>query len=702
MFKRFLVSAFVLFVIVMSGANAATITVNTDQHNNTVGDNTITLVEAIMLVNSAKFASGEMVRSYGDLSAAEQALCSGDPALEPDGPHTIAFDFSGTGEFRITVSTETVFSWGTGFPPIVADNVTIDGFTAAGSAPNSNPISSMNNAIVKVIIDARSGAASNYPVGRLGSNHLKCIFSTYGENTVFRGLSILGGQADGETDKNIAIGYGSRMINSVQCDALGGWVQGCFIGVDPDGLLDDLDDTQNGRVRRGVYYQFDGAGWPEENSLEQAPRGSEQGPTIGTNGDGNNDRGEFNIIWAEEYPVDLWVCYGARISGNHLCLKRDGSVRNNMASEGCLRVAHSHGWVFGTDGDGVSDENEANYFAFNDASSTADDFKLIRGFHWDAWGGIGGCMYGVFAGNVIGQDIYGQGGSMVCDFHYDMGPRMIRFGTNNDGVSDELEGNIIANISRWDTGPLEYAGRLHSSIWPGDDRIPSPNFSMVGNSIFNTVAYYREPNRTWHGKVFAPAASGGDYASNITVEDPMRATLDPSSTYDLLVGALPYKSGVQADATITAMEVDLYVAAYDPSKSDGKPGGFDNPNNFTVNNYTPQGKVYLGSFPVSLPASGDSAPFSIDISAVWDTPVGSAFRGQDVYLTAAPTWTLDLGSVQFAPAKAQDWYYPDGTVIGEEKCTGQFGYEVMVSVPAGPPPTSPPSEAAVGSWQLYE
>ena len=48
-----------------------------------------------------------------------------------------------------------------GYPIITNNNVTIDGYSQPGAAPNSNPIHAPNNAKIKICLDSRNGNATD-------------------------------------------------------------------------------------------------------------------------------------------------------------------------------------------------------------------------------------------------------------------------------------------------------------------------------------------------------------------------------------------------------------------------------------------------------------------------------------------------------------------------------------------------------------
>lgn len=81
----------------------------------------------------------------GSLTAAINALNDGD---------TIAFNIPpGTGEVHYI---QTPFD---GYPLITKNNITIDGYTQPGAAPNTNSIHAANNASLKIVLTSTNGNA---------------------------------------------------------------------------------------------------------------------------------------------------------------------------------------------------------------------------------------------------------------------------------------------------------------------------------------------------------------------------------------------------------------------------------------------------------------------------------------------------------------------------------------------------------------
>ncbi len=185
---------------------------------------------------------------------------------------------------------------------------------------------------------------------------------------------------------------------------------------------------------------------------------------IGTDGNGVNDTNEGNLISGNEY-------YGINISqnnsiqniiaGNMIGTNFDGTAPIGNESTGITTSGHST--IIGTDGDGISDEIEGNLISGN-----------------GGWGVLLASNDNIVSGNIIGLDITGAtalgnlGGIVI---NPDGSQNLI--GTNGDGVSDELERNIISG-----NGGGQFVNK--GIDIRGSENIIAGNY--IGTDITGTVA----------------------------------------------------------------------------------------------------------------------------------------------------------------------------------------------------------------------
>jgi len=195
-----------------------------------------------------------------------------------------------------------------GYPLISANGVTIDGYSQPGSSPNTNPILGGNNAQLKIVLDSTgTDSAGTPPLLQRRSTRLP--YSGYGDsengilgvlaadNVTIRGLSFIARHTAG-SDEDPSI-YAVALVDQ----ATNAHVNGCWFGLAPGGSsMADLKPMASAvaafRWRTGgdVY---------------------SEGLRFGTDGDGANDRAEFNVALGCRIALALELP-GARVSGNYI------------------------------------------------------------------------------------------------------------------------------------------------------------------------------------------------------------------------------------------------------------------------------------------------------------------------------------------------------------------------------------------------
>lgn len=339
-----------------------------------------------------------------------------------------------------------------GYPMITVNGLTLDGYSQPGSAPNTAPFNQKNNARLSIVLDSTSdemgdSAYLDKPalVSRRSTRMLNAdgsdisgygdsengILAVYGaKQFTVRGLCFLGRHTDGNTaDPSI---YAIALAK----EAVGAKVQGCWFGLNPDG------STVNGlRAAVAAFRHRSTQGGVTLDIFSS-------GLIYGTDGDGAGDRGEGNIAVGVELTLGLELP-GARISGNRFNVFPDGltfldmrtySTEHHLGSMEVFENGRSReGTLIGTDGDGVSDAEERNVFA-------PVNYKHMFEFY----GGTS-AEKTVIAGNLIGVGVdevtpYPFDPIGIQDFMSMDGAGGVRVGSNGDGVSDGLEGNVIRGL----------------------------------------------------------------------------------------------------------------------------------------------------------------------------------------------------------------------------------------------------------------
>jgi len=369
----------------------------------------VTPAVVITVTNVDNYLLDGVTVAQGSLLEALQVIGDGD---------TIRFDIPGTGPQIIATPPE-------GYPFITNNNVTIDGYSQPGAVPNTNPILGGNNARIKIVLDSSAGPDQRTLLGPLGNpgfgDSESAMLALLGaKNCTIKGLSFLSRYTDdSDTDPDI---YCVALIN----DATGARLQGCWFGLAPDGV----------QVAAGLsaVAAFRGDGGTTADGL-----------IFGTDGDGVNDVAEFNLSIGMVLAINLQTP-GVKVSGNYINVFPNGvtffdvdALAFNLGTTvESIENGSGHNMIIGTDGDGVSDANERNIFAHSVYDRTVE-----------FWGDHATNV--IIAGNYFGVGVDGHTPAPVPtnaspDFVQVKDHGSIRIGSNGDGVSDTLEGNLFYNF----------------------------------------------------------------------------------------------------------------------------------------------------------------------------------------------------------------------------------------------------------------
>lgn len=328
---------------------------------------------------------------------------------------TIAFNIPGAGPHVIKTPDE-------GYPIISRNDLTIDGYTQPGSSPNTNPILGANNAQIRIIIDSSEGPNQRTPLGPLnnpgyGDSESAIIAIHNSANFKARGLSFRSRATAGSAeDPDI---YCFAFIDASQ----NAHISGCWFGIDPDGV------TRSGGRASAASFKGEGGA-------------ASSGMIIGTNGDGANDRGEFNVHVGMGLAIHLETP-DVRVSGNFINILPDGKTILPAEEVGeAIENGAGANMIIGTNGDGVSDENECNVIG-------SVNYRVIVEFWRPQATGV------IFAGNYVGvntdRSATAQSFAQIFDVRKQSS---IRIGSDGDGVSDDIEENVIfsqqgSSLLRW-------------------------------------------------------------------------------------------------------------------------------------------------------------------------------------------------------------------------------------------------------------
>lgn len=404
----------------------------------------VTVCSTVLLTGVASAGTFTVTTTASDGAGSfSQAIRDADASA--DTADTIVFNIPGAGPHYINPPAN-------GFPLIIKDNLTIDGYSQPGSAVNTAPITATNNAVIKIILDARAP-----------NNHFRdmayCNFGTlttsdpainnsamaserggYGEestepyvpgevailgvyraqNVTIKGLAFLGQETGSEYGVSVAMDYG--MDNSVknwweydQGSSRGFHLSGCWVGVNPE----THEFARSGAAITAFRHRdVSGGPRPELPNMENM--------TIGVKAGSANPRAEFNVLSAFEYTIAA-EGIRCRVAGNQYLGTPDAPCVSEIGRYNDTQVPSI---VIGTDGDGVNDADEGNLFVVGGPVFYGTSDKVI-----------------VIAGNTYGLERDGSRPNLGTTWAVDemnlSARSKLRFGSDFNGVSDALEANTV-------------------------------------------------------------------------------------------------------------------------------------------------------------------------------------------------------------------------------------------------------------------
>jgi hypothetical protein len=281
--------------------------------------------------------------------------------------------------------------------------VTIDGWSQGGEGYTGPPLIELNGAL--------AGAQA---VG----------LTITGGSSVVRGLVVngfvIGGSAGG-----IRLQTGGN-----------NWIYGNYIGTNFAG------DTRAANTR-GIWID-----------------GGSSNNRIGTNADGVNDVAERNVISAN-VEQNIWIYQpattGNKIMGNYIGLNAAGTAavgtNNQTVAAAGILVQEASYTIIGTDGDGQGDALEGNVISGSILNINLTGTTNLNESHHNR---ISGNLIGTNASGTASVGIQVEGVRVYVAYDN-------LIGTDGDGVSDALEGNLISG--HFDFGVmLQQTGALNTVV----------------------------------------------------------------------------------------------------------------------------------------------------------------------------------------------------------------------------------------------
>src|SRR5436190_16560551 len=234
-----------------------------------------------------------------------------------------------------------------GYPFITNNNITLDGYSQPGSAPNTNSILQPNNARIQIVLDSRDGPEQRTrlnPSSNPGfSDWESAILPVQGaKNFKIRGVSFLSRHAPGTSPNPPNQDPGDPEIYCIALinDATNARISGCWFGLDPNGT------TVAGGRSAVAAFKGDGVA-------------SASGLIFGTDGDGQNDPAEFNICMGMGLAINLETP-NVKVAGNFINVFPNGTSFLDLSSimllDGggieAIQNGSADNMIIGTEGDG--------------------------------------------------------------------------------------------------------------------------------------------------------------------------------------------------------------------------------------------------------------------------------------------------------------------------------------------------------------
>ena len=537
---------------------------------------------------------------------------------------TIAFNIPGAGPHFLETPAG-------GFPIVIKDNVTIDGYSQPGAVPNSNPLTQSNNAVIKIVLDSRNGNYRDmeYPLFTLENSSPpidntsmaterggygfpeRAVLGIYrATNVNIRGLAFLGsegGVAGGEYAIAVAHDYGldptvKDRLAYTEGSSRDCHINGCWIGINP------TNPTVEGmRIFQDAVAFFRHRDASPPVVPVARPELPNESLILGVKAGSTNPRAQFNVI-----PYMAYITAGeairTRVSGNFLGVLPDG-VTPSGTTPGVFqsglevgRYDDTQPIVLGTDGDGVNDADEGNLIG------PILDGGVVFGFY-----STGNKQY-IIAGNRFG---IGNDGTRWTNsqtiFDGFAGASSGRFGSDFNGVSDAVEANVVYNFY-----PFEELFPFPTTLTPPPRFIElstGTRLSVRGNVLVNNaLTPFDYVMRTSDGQqVGARLAPFTNYsAPYMNVEGPIIPALSTNSTTANLIG-----SCAAGTNSYTNIFIDVYIADLE-GLTNGMQFQFQELAVGEVFHGFPQGKTYLGTFADNGVADSNPAvgAFNLNIASL--------------------------------------------------------------------------------------
>ncbi len=528
---------------------------------------------------------------------------------------TIAFNIPGAGPHYLQTPAG-------GLPVLIKDNVTIDGYSQPGSAANTNPNTAANNAVIKIVLDSRNGnyrvmeytaftpGNSDPPIdnsgisterGGYGDTEVAILGLYRATNANIRGLAFLGNYTGDPSTYSIAVahdyGGNTNVLDRLAYNdgsSRGCHVNGCWFGVDP------TNQTPAGLATTAAAVAFfrhrEPSGAVDGIKNFGRPELPNEGLIVGVKPGSLNPRSQFNVLAYHALTL-AGEAIRTKFAGNFLGVMPNGTTPSGIPGifAGGMEIGRyndTNAIVLGTDGDGANDADEGNLFG-----------PLAQGGVVFAFYSTSDKPY-IVAGNRFGVDINGSlwatNSQTIWD---DIGsPSKVQFGSDLDGVSDAWEANVI------------YNNYPFASIFPDPSTTLEPPMLVINPGA--RVSF--RGNVTVNNDLIPFDYADGTGGRLVNFTNYEQFYMDTNSANGLIpvlstTNIYPTLSGTFAPGVAPYTNIIIDVYQLDPDGwANGKLFGLQetlNPDGST--NGFPQGKKYLGSFPVA-----NTGSFSINTTGL--------------------------------------------------------------------------------------
>lgn len=629
----------------------------------------LTLLTLTTIIGTASAATFTVTTTASDGPGSfSQAIRDADAS--PDTSNTIRFNIAGAGPHYISPPAS-------GFPLITKDNTTVDGYSQPGSSVNTRSITETNNAVIKIVLDARPPNAnfrdmayvfygtlntSDPPINNSsmageppGTNSERggftpatvspylreevAILGIYrATNVTIRGLAILGDGLNsaslGLSEYAIAVAGDYGLDTAVKDrfaydngSSRGFHLSGCLIGYDPVTGAEHLSGAGVAAFR----HRDKGTGGtrPELPNMENMAIGVKPGSV--------NPRAQFNVMGALVYNV---AGEGLRctLAGNQF-LAGDLEI-------GRYDDTRAPSIVLGTDGDGINDAEEGNLIP----ASTPFFY------------GTGNKMFAI-SGNIFGLARDGSRPNAnkyaIDDFAFNNRTK-VQFGSNMDGLNDAEEGNVLYDSlgilgSTWNA-PDSNAWLLVRGNVMVNNFSPPPTDPNTGYPLFTRHIDMNSPNgitpfisavntTTLTGVCGRPLSAEDQLVIDVYEADP-EAELTAISQGKTYLGS--FVDNAPGDSNPAVGEFTLNLAGL------GVQSGMKI--TITANYLKPQGPASVSSITrtggnTTLNLTGASGPYEV-------------FRATNPGGPFASFFTSALGPLTFADAGTTSFYRVSGLAGG--------------------------------------